>query len=121
MTEVPQTTRAPQWTLGDRMRKAREHAGLKQTELALATGISRASITNYETGKSTPSRPVLLSWAMATAVPVSWLRDGTEDYSPDPGPGTSAQFRGGRVNVPKNLNPWDSWGSPTPLTLAVAA
>ena len=63
----------PQWTLGDRMRKAREHAGLKQAELADEIGIARSSIVNYESGRTAPSRPVLLSWALRCAVPIAWL------------------------------------------------
>ena len=83
MTEAPQPATVPQWTLGDRMRKAREHAGLKQTDLARDTGIGRSSIVNYETGRYAPSRPVLLSWALCTGVPLTWLT-GDDD---DPWPG----------------------------------
>ena len=68
---VPGTV--PEWTLADRLRKAREHAGLKQTELAALTGISRASIVNYESGRSVPSRPVMLSWAFTCGVDLAWL------------------------------------------------
>jgi transcriptional regulator with XRE-family HTH domain len=91
MTEAPQPGAVPSWTLADRMRKAREYAGLKQTELAADIGIARSSITNYETGRKTPSRPVLLSWALRCGVPLTWLRYGTEDGTPrPPGPGVSA-------------------------------
>jgi transcriptional regulator with XRE-family HTH domain len=121
MTEVPQTTRVPQWTFGDRLKKAREHAGLTQAELAELTGISRATISNYEVDKFTPTKPNLNAWSLATGVPAEWIRDGIDSDNPDPGPGTISQFRGGEVNVPKNLNPWGEWGSPTLLTLAVAA
>lgn len=68
----------PEWTLADRLRKARESAGLKQTDLAAETGISRASIVNYETAKSVPRRPALASWAMACGVPFEWLRTGLQ-------------------------------------------
>lgn len=63
----------PQWTLGDRLRKAREHARLKQTEMAAEIGIGRSSIINYESDKAEPSRPVLLAWAMRCNVPYEWL------------------------------------------------
>jgi len=120
MTEVPQTTRVPQWTLGDRLKKAREHAGYTQAELAAVTGIGRSTMVTYETDRAVPKRPILLSWHMATGVPLEWIISG-EDRPSGPDNGTSAQFRGGEVNVPKNINPWSQWGSPTPLTLAVAA
>jgi transcriptional regulator with XRE-family HTH domain len=63
----------PQWTLGDRLRKAREHAGLKQTEMAADLGIGRSSIINYESDKAEPPRPVLVAWALRCSVPYEWL------------------------------------------------
>jgi len=76
MTESPLPgATVPQWTLGDRMRKAREHAGLKQAELAEEIGVGRTSIVNYESGSTTPSRPVLLSWALRCGVSFEWLAD----------------------------------------------
>ena len=76
MTESPLPAPAvPAWTLGDRMRKAREHAGLKQSELAAEIGIARSSIVNYESSRTEPSRPILLSWALRCGVPFEWLAD----------------------------------------------
>lgn len=63
----------PTWTLADRLRKARIYAGYDQTELEARTGISRQSISNYENGRTVPSRPVLLSWAIACGVDLEWL------------------------------------------------
>jgi transcriptional regulator with XRE-family HTH domain len=63
----------PEWTLGDRLRKAREHAGLKQSELAEMIGIARSSVVSYESDRTVPSRPVVLSWSMATGVPTEWV------------------------------------------------
>lgn len=73
MTEATHPATVPTWTLGDRLRKAREHAGLKQTELADEIGIGRSSIINYESDKAVPPRPVLLAWAVRCAVPYEWL------------------------------------------------
>lgn len=66
----------PAWTCGDRLRKAREHAGLKQQELADAIGIARGSVTNYESDKHPPRKIVLNAWAMATGVNPKWLETG---------------------------------------------
>ena len=74
MSEAPQGAAIPQWTLGDRMRKAREHADLSQAQLAAEIGIGRTSVVNYETGRKRPSRPVLLSWALRCGVDHAWLR-----------------------------------------------
>ena len=80
---------APVWTLADRLRKAREHAHLTQQELADQIGISRASVVNYETGRHSPPRPVMLSWSMATGVDLEWLYG-----PPTPGGEIVSQRRG---------------------------
>ncbi len=63
----------PEWTLGDRLRKARLHAGLEQAELATELGIARNSVASYENQRTAPRRPVLLAWAMRTGVSLDWL------------------------------------------------
>ncbi|MGN6341030.1 MAG: helix-turn-helix domain-containing protein [Ginsengibacter sp.] len=42
-------------TLGDKLKGHRLDKGLTQAELAIKTGIERATIANYETGRSEPS------------------------------------------------------------------
>lgn len=74
----------PQWTLADRLRKAREQSGLEQQEFGELIGLSRATVSNYERGITVPRRPMLLAWALGTGVPLQWLTDGTE---PEPGNG----------------------------------
>jgi transcriptional regulator with XRE-family HTH domain len=87
MTQAPLPGNVPQWTLADRLRKAREHADLDQSDFADQVGISRRSVTNYEKGHSSPSRPVLLAWAMRTGVAMEWLSKGTTHGGPDGGEG----------------------------------
>ena len=72
--EIPPAV--PEWTLADRLRKARGDAGYSQAELATATGISRQSINRYETGRAVPDRPKLLAWATACHVDYGWLTGG---------------------------------------------
>ena len=66
----------PEWTLADRLRKARDLAGYSQAELATATGISQRSIIRYERGQAEPRRPELLAWATACHVKYEWLTGG---------------------------------------------
>lgn len=66
----------PTWTLADRLTKAREHAGLKQEELAELIEVSARTIGKYERGQSTPKRSTLMAWAIATNVPPRWLAEG---------------------------------------------
>ena len=76
----------PQWTLADRIRKAREANDYSQSDLATITGISRASISHYEGGKTRPSKASLKLIAMATGVDRYWLLTGEA-----PGPSTTGE------------------------------
>lgn len=67
---------ALEFTLGDRLRKAREHAGLEIQQLAEAVDVHRQSVTRYETDQSVPKRGTVLLWSMATGVSVQWLETG---------------------------------------------
>lgn len=69
-------TMIPEWTLADRLRKAREHANMEQLDLAAASGISRATISGAERGATTPHRSTLMLWASATGVSIQWLETG---------------------------------------------
>jgi transcriptional regulator with XRE-family HTH domain len=70
----------PTWTLGDRLRKAREFAGMEQDELARRIGISRGTVSNYELGRGVrpPKVVVLRAWAQECGVPYSWLVDSAD-------------------------------------------
>lgn len=72
----------PEFELPDRARKAREYAGLDQSELATALGIARNTVARLEQGKTTRvKRPVLLAWSMVTGVDHHWLETG---HAPSP-------------------------------------
>jgi transcriptional regulator with XRE-family HTH domain len=73
MTQVTVQGTTPDWTLPDRLRKAREVSGLSQTQLGEATGLSRRSIAGYEGGEREPRRHHLIAWALATGVSLDWL------------------------------------------------
>lgn len=78
----------PQWTIGDRLRKAREMTGLTQVQFAERVGLSRATVNNSELNKSQPRKSVVLLWAMETGVDREWLATGRVNKNPDPdGPG----------------------------------
>jgi transcriptional regulator with XRE-family HTH domain len=73
------------WTLGDRLRKARETAGLSQAEIAEALGVQGGSVSRFEHDHQALRRSYLLAWAMATGVDLDWLRYGDQDFDGDPG------------------------------------
>lgn len=65
----------PEWRVSDRIRRAREYAGLEQRELAERAGISQATISSAETGRARPHRSTLVLIAAATGVSFDWLAD----------------------------------------------
>lgn len=69
----PQAGARPEWRLGDRLRRAREYAGLEQRELADRAGISQATISAAETGRQRPHRSTLVLIAAATGVALDWI------------------------------------------------
>ena len=76
----------PEFHVGDRLSKAREAAGLTQTELAEEFGSTRSTVSRWESGKGV-KRAALLAYAMRTGVPVGWLETGKythRDLNPEP-------------------------------------
>lgn len=66
----------PSFTIGDRLRKAREQTGMTTRDFAAALGVSQSTITNAENERSKTRRITLLMWSNVTGVPVEWLETG---------------------------------------------
>ncbi len=64
----------PVWSLGDRLRKARESRGLLQEQMALRLEVGRSTVSNWEKGTNRPTAATLDVWARVTNVPLWWLR-----------------------------------------------
>jgi transcriptional regulator with XRE-family HTH domain len=64
---------APVWTLGDRLRKARETVELTQQELADLVGTSKKTIARYEANAGGNRVDLLTRWAQETAVDLGWI------------------------------------------------
>lgn len=76
----------PQWTQGDRLRKALDHAGMKVGEMSEYLGIDRNTAGNYMADRTRVPGPVLRLWAMRTGVPMGWIVTGDTKERPK-GPG----------------------------------
>lgn len=63
------------WTLGERLQKAREHAGISRDEMADRLGVSERTIRNYENEAVKVARAVVLAYSSETSVPLGWLTD----------------------------------------------
>ncbi len=73
-------TARPRWTVQDRLRKAREHAGLTSTELADRLGVHRNSVVNWENGggKRGVPRTVILAYSAETGIDPDWIEHGDD-------------------------------------------
>lgn len=65
----------PKWTPGDRLRKAREHAGVTAEEMAVEIGRTARTVRNYELDATPAPLLVVRQYALRCGVPVEWLRD----------------------------------------------
>lgn len=77
-------TNIPNWTLGDRLAKARAFADISRPEMAHRMGVSPQSISNYETGQRTPRISQIVKWARLTHVPLDWLLQDLDPGDDDP-------------------------------------
>lgn len=86
--------RIPAFTIGDRLRRARQKVGLEQADFAQEIGVSRGTVSNYEHAEDIASlkKPYLLAWAMRTDVPLEWLLTGEAPTAP-PDPPTGRRGR----------------------------
>jgi transcriptional regulator with XRE-family HTH domain len=63
-------------TLGDRLRKAREHAGLDQQLMAKVFGVTSGTISNWQRGRGYPrgdQGEICEKWSKLTGVGAEWL------------------------------------------------
>jgi len=104
----------PAFDQSDRLRKAREHANLDQSDLAHELGIARATVSNYERGTVQPRRAVVMAWAMRTGVSLHWIQTGKDPHQ-DGGPD------GGLGARPEGLEPPTFWLGSSGHLQAVAA
>lgn len=84
MTEQTAAAETFEWTMQDRLRKAREIAEIDQIALAEDMGVSRQTVSNYERGLVKPRRIVLKAWALRTGAPMEWLQTGRWPVAPQP-------------------------------------
>ena len=78
MNVAPSASHIPEWTVGERLRKAREDSGLSQEDLGREISVSKRQIVYYENDSKTPKHGEFLLWQMITRVPAEWLKTGAE-------------------------------------------
>ena len=84
MSTQPSEPEVPQWDVADRLGKALRSSGVKPAQMALFLGVHRNTITNYTSGKVTPSRATLIAWADITRRPLHWIETGDQSVNSPP-------------------------------------
>lgn len=69
----------PEWTLGDRMRKALLHGGISVEAMGEYLGYSTATMRNWTHDRAQPRPSVLRQWALRCGVPYEWLATGSAE------------------------------------------
>ena len=99
MTTAHTPRTIPEFTLGDRLRKARELTGLSVRRFAEEIGVSHGTITNAE-GDRRAVRPITIkAYAMKTGVPFEWLATGVMPNGPEDGPDGGSTAGHARTDV----------------------
>lgn len=80
----------PEWTLQDRIRKAREHAALTQVEFAERLGVSRNTLNRWEGGIHAPADSVIQQIAEVSKIPLEWFYSADEAQTVHQGSSVSA-------------------------------
>ncbi|WP_408898657.1 helix-turn-helix domain-containing protein [Nocardioides sp. R1-1] len=68
--------RIPEWTLGDRLRKSMDLAGMGVGEMAEAFGVSRETVSRWLGDRTRPKKSTLWMWAAGCGVDLQWLETG---------------------------------------------
>lgn len=102
MPEVSQKQRRPQWTLGERIAKARREADMDQAALATTLGVSRPLVSKWERDQSVPSATLLHRLSRLTSVDLMWILEGDASESGRP-IGWSVYSGGNVIQLPLPL------------------
>jgi len=79
MSEATVTThqgQIPAWTLGWKLKRALDHAGLSAQEMAAELGVHVGTVSRWMNDRETPRRAYVMAWALRCGVSFGWL---TED------------------------------------------
>lgn len=73
MAEMSTAEWSPTWSVGERIRKAREDRGWLQTDLAIHMHVSRTTIAAWESNTNRPNWATFKTLAETTGAPQWWL------------------------------------------------
>lgn len=70
-------TTIPTWTLGDRLAKARDDAGISQLEMSRRLNVARNTVSNWENDHVAVTKATMIAYASITRAPLWWI-EGTD-------------------------------------------
>jgi transcriptional regulator with XRE-family HTH domain len=77
----------PTWTIGDRLKKARQVAGVSTIEMAAELGVTHSTVSRIERDEGGPPKQSYLTvWALRCGVSRHWLATGAEPDGDGRGP-----------------------------------
>lgn len=91
------------FTFADRLGKALHVSGVSNQEMADALGVSRTTVSNYTSGRTSPSKLQLKEWALKTGAPLEWILTGV-DPTTENGPHAHHAHEG-HTEPPAGLEP----------------
>ena len=86
-------------SLSKRIKSSRKSLGISQTALAVEIGVSRVSVTHWETGKAEPKSVQIKSLARMFSVTTDWLLGMDEVSQGQPTSITIKLKRGQSINI----------------------
>jgi transcriptional regulator with XRE-family HTH domain len=78
MSEATVTThqgQIPAWTLGWKLKRALDHAGLSAQEMAAELGVHVGTVSRWMNDRETPRRAYVMAWALRCGVSFGWLTE----------------------------------------------
>jgi transcriptional regulator with XRE-family HTH domain len=79
------TALIPEFTVADRLAKARQVTGMTQAEFATELGLVLKTYQRFERGEKPAPKALLIGAAVISGVSASWLLTGTADTEADTG------------------------------------
>ena len=70
------------FTFADRLGKALPVSGVSTQSMADALDVTRTTISNYTSGRTSPSKLQLKEWSVRTGAPLEWLLTGNDPHDP---------------------------------------
>lgn len=93
MSNADPSGNIPEFTLGDRLRKARKFGNVDVDELATILEVSDRTIRNYENEITPVKRKDVVLWAMRCGVNADWLWTGIARRDGDGDDGATVTMR----------------------------